>query len=212
MEISRRIKNIVLVGKFNPASFDKYFFIKNEILKEEEILTGSIFGALGGMQLVSNKYNIIISINQIIISATNPEKDDDEIEATIISLIKGAKKVNVVALGMNFHWHIEDSEKSMEIISKEFFYNDKLDLFTKFFNSEDALFGAYASINYMDSRLKLDIKPNNIIDNASKKNVMNFAFNFHFDIVNRDDNSELIKYLSDYNAYKEKSEEIISIF
>ncbi len=51
-----RIKNIVLVGLFNPSFFDKYLFIKNGIVKEEEILDGSIFGIVGGMQLICSRF------------------------------------------------------------------------------------------------------------------------------------------------------------
>jgi hypothetical protein len=214
MNIDLKVKNIVLVGIFNPSLFDKYFFIKNEIVKEEEILDGSIFGVMGGMQLVCSRFHIVISLNQIIISSTNPESDSDEISGIILSFVKAGNIANVTALGINFHWFLEEKSKSLEEISKDFFYNDKLELFKKFFNSSDSMFGAYASINFKDSRLKLDIKPNKIQDNnrVVVQNIISFAFNFHFDIKNFSDNTELLHILEEYGLYREEGERIISIY
>jgi len=214
MNIDLKIKNIVLVGVFNPNLFDKYFFIKNEIIKEDEILAGSIFGVIGGMQLICSRFHIVISINQIIISSVLPENDDDDISNIILSIIKTGEIVNVTALGMNFHWFLEDGTKSLEETSKEHFYNDKIEIFSKFFKSDDAMFGAYASADFKDSRLKLDIKPNRLHDNNKKviQNAIAFAFNFHFDIKNSSDNTELTKLLTDYSAYREESNRIISLY
>jgi len=214
MILSLKIRNIVLVGAFNPMVFDKYFFIKNQIVKEDEILVGSVFGTLGGMQLVSNKFNIIISLKQIIISATKSESNEDEISKIILSIIEAGKIVNVTAMGINFHWFLEETSKTLEEISKHYFYNDKLKLFSKFFNADNSMFGVYASTNFKDSRLKLDVKPNKLQDIIKKtfQEEISFAFNFHFDIKNQNDNLELIKYLNDYNSYRKESDRIISIY
>ena len=215
MNIDLKIKNIVLVGLFNPNVFDKYFFIKNGIIKEEEILAGSIFGVIGGMQLICSRFHIVISINQIIISSAMPGNDDNDVISNIIlSIVKTGEIANVTALGMNFHWFLEDETKSLEETSKGFFYNDKIEIFSKYFTTADSMFGAYASTNFKDSRLKLDIKPNKLHDNNKKviQNVLVFAFNFHFDIKNSNDNAELTKFIVDYSAYREESKRIISMY
>ena len=55
MQSTLKIKNIVLVGIFNPSAFDKYFFIKNNLATEEEILPNSTFGNLGIVNLFTSK-------------------------------------------------------------------------------------------------------------------------------------------------------------
>jgi hypothetical protein len=214
MNIDLKIKNIVLVGVFNPTLFDKYFFIKNEIINEKDILEGTFFGAIGGMQLICSNFNIIISVNQIIISSTKPEKDDDEISKIILLIINNCNFMTVSALGINLHWFMEDATQTIEKFSKEYFFNDKLRLFNDFFSSNDSRFGVYASTNFKDSRLKLDIKPNKVHDIFTNidSDAQIFAFNFHFDIKDSSNNNEIVRYLADYNAYRKESERIISIY
>lgn len=214
MTIYLSVKNIVLVGLFNPALFDKFFFIKYNIIKEEEILPGSNFAAIGMMQLVCNKFNLVITPNQVIISSTRPESDKDEISGVMLSIIDAGNIANVKAFGMNFNWLAKESTQTLEKTSKNYFYNEKMKLFSKYFISPDSMYGVYASTNFKGSRLKLDIKPTKLEDSLKTiiQEQISFAFNFHFDIKNSSNSLELIKYLTDYSTYREQSEQIISIY
>lgn len=216
MQTSKNIKNIVLIGNFQSLipSFDKYFFIKNNIVAENEILPNSIFDTIGGVQLISNKFYIIITGNQIAVTATKPENNDDKINSVLSAIIKAANIINIEALGINFHIFIVDNSVTMEELSKKYFFNEKIDVFSKYFNTPDTRYGAYASINFKDARLKLDIKPSVILSNADQKKQegINFAFNFHFDIKSKIDNSEVIKYLGDYNLYEDETGKVISLY
>jgi hypothetical protein len=214
MNISLKVKNIVLVGVFNPSTFDKYFFIKNNIVKEDEILPNSIFGEIGIVQLLSQNFHVMINLNQIIVSSLKPENDTNEISKITLSILKTGKISNLSAMGINAQWFLDDNSKKMEELSKGFFYNEKLELFTKFFNADNSRFGVYASTNFKDSRLKLDIKPSIIQDilKTTIQDVILFAFNFHFDFKDDIENIKLISYLNDYNSYIEESKRIISIY
>ena len=213
MQTKLHIRNIVLVGMFNPLLYDKYFFIKNDLLKEEEISEKSVFGNVFGGQLNSNKFQVIFSLNQIIITSFSPEVKDEIISNFIIKFIKAAYLYNSInAFGYNLHWYLEENIDSLEETSKHYFYRDDIDLLRNFFNNNDAMFGVYASTNIKDSRLKLDIKPTKIkdIDN-NIQNKFNFIFNFHFDLMNKDE-EEREKFLSEYKLYFEESEKIMLFF
>jgi len=215
MQTNLGIKNIVLVGLFNVQQLDKYFFIKNEIVKDEDILKGSIFDSIGGVtQLVCENFNVLISAQQIIITDSKPENNDNGIADIISKILKSATDIKITALGINFHWFLSDEKISLEEFSRRLFYNDKVELFNKCFISKDYMFGAYASTNFKNSRLKLDVKPtitHNSLDN-SVYNVIDFSFNFHFDNKNKFDNVEILNYLSEFDSYKSESEKIISIY
>lgn len=210
------IKNIVLIGTFNVNNFDKYFFIKNKIVTEEAILPGSIFDPVGGViQLVTDKFNIVISLQQIIISATKLDDNSDGTDSIMSQILICGGITNTTALGINFHWFLSDDQISFAELSRKFFYNDKIKVFEKFFNTDDSMFGAYASTQFKDARLKLDVKPN-IINNTltkSTQNVLNFAFNFHFDSKNKSNSGdEILGYLKEYEVYRSESEKIMSIY
>ena len=208
MMLDIKVKNIVLVGNFNPSYFDKYFFIKNGIASEEEILKNSVFNALGVMQLVCDKFSVVINTNQIIISAQHPVHKDVEIDKLMRTLIEAGNLLNLKALGFNFHWFLWDESKSFNELSKELFYNNNNKMFTDIFNTNDSMYGAYVSKDIKESRLKLDIKP----VNTPELNAINFQFNFHFEIRDKSTSSEATEYLNDYNFYVDACDKIISIY
>jgi len=208
MMLDIKVKNIVLVGNFNPSNFDKYFFIKNGIASEEEILKNSVFNALGGMQLVCDRFSIVINPKQIIVSSILPVDKDAEIEKLIVKLIEAGDLVNLTALGFNFHWFLWDESCTFHELSKKLFYNNSSKLFSDVFNTNDSMYGTYASKDIKKSRLKLDVKP----VNAPDLDAMNYQFNFHFDIQDKSTNSEAIEYLNDYSFYVDECNKIISIY
>ena len=210
-QVELKIKNIVLAGIFNPTIFDKYFFIKNGLIKDEEILSNSVFGVLGNVQLVTNKINFSINANQIVVTDLMPNENINEIEVLIAAFIKAANLINITGLGINFNWFLDDKAKTIPQLTREYFYSDDITLFSKYFNTEDASFGVYASRNFGNSRLKLDVKPSLVqeLNNPILQSVIHLSFNFHFDIKNKDNNSEVLEYLKDYGMYKKESENIM---
>jgi len=203
-----KVRNIVLIGGFNPTFFDKYFFIKNGFASEEELLKNSVFNALGGMQLVTEAFNIVINPGQIIISAQQPSENGVKINALMKTLIEAGDLKNLRALGINFHWFLWDENRSYNELSKELFYNESNRMMSEVFNTDESMYGAYVSKDVKSSRLKLDIKP----INAPDLEAINFQFNFHFEIDSNSPSASTIEYLNDYDYYADECEKIISIY
>lgn len=220
MQASLITTNIVFVGLFNISLFDKYFFIKNKIFDEEDILSESRFDTVNGIQLITNVLDVIIVQNQIIISSKiiepNSNVGNEEINKIALSIIERGKVLNISAFGINFNWSIEDTSMSLQDLSKSLFYSDNISLLNNFFNNQDSVFGIYASTKFKNARLKLDVKPSNahqIINNTViSKEVIIFGFNFHFDVKDLLQNTEVLNYLNDYSDYKKESKRIISIY
>jgi hypothetical protein len=215
MQAKVLVKNIVLAGRFNPSFFDKYFFIKNNIANESEILGNSSFIAIGAIQLITNEFNILITVNQIVITDSIPNKNQDRINHIIRSIIECGNLYSITAIGINFHWLLTDNSKSFKQLSKDLFYRDDIGVLSNYFNTDDSMYGLYASKVVKDSRLKLDIKPSNLQQiNVQSLDIsgMLFTFNFHFDIKNKINTEEVLNYINDYVFYKEESEKLLSIY
>ena len=214
MRTELRIKNIVLIGGFNPSYFDKFFFIKNKIFDENEILKNSNFGSLGVVNLLTTKIQLIISPNQIIITSQIPEDDSVLLNNILLKIIIDSNLLNISAVGINFQWSINDETKKIEELSKELFYNKNNKLTDNFFNTDDSRYGIYLSKNYLDSRLKLDIKPvfsKNLINNT-EEDFIQFGFNFHFDIKSDDKINKISKILNDYHSYESECIKLATVY
>jgi hypothetical protein len=197
-------KNIVLVGSFNTLQFDKFFFIKNGIVREEDILPNSLFSP-NGIQILTPEFNIIVVPNQIVFTQINLLSDS--IKELSLLFIK-ATNISATAIGINFTWSIY-AKNSLEEESKAYFMNDKNPMFSANFGVADALFGAYISKNIGNGRLKLDIKPNMIVNPSISTpiKVLNFMFNYHFE--NR---ADIFVEINNYTSLKLDSQNIMSTY
>ena len=212
MKSDLKIKNIVLVGSFNPSAFDKLFFVKNNIFKEEEILPNSIF-SFDGVQLITNDFNIVIVLNQLIISSQHPDKKDDKINDVLLKIVLVSSIKNITASGINFHWTIVCEEKeSIEEITKSNFYNENNKLLSTFFNTQDSKYGIYASKNINLARMRFDVKPIKALENSTHKHALNFSFNFHYDVKDKEKLTDLVDFFKKYDEYRDECEKIISSF
>lgn len=177
-------RNIVFIGEFKPAIFDRLYFTKGNFLSENDFLEGSIF--LPDLTIIDTK-NFVIEINQNRFSI-NFKEVNFKIEASL--LIKLLRDSKIKAFGFNFKRalfieNISDSKKYF------FFENNVLN---NFFNSKETAYGYYISRPFEGSRLKLDIKPVKLqkVDENIVLNALDFNFNFHFEATNYEE--ELEKY------------------
>ena len=225
MKAEALLRSVVIVGLFHVSDFDKYFFVKTGIVSAEEWeLDEAFFEAAGMVQLTCPNFNIVVTTHQIIIADSNAvgEKAGIDIYGIAKLLIAGLRHLNdktnhflagtkaLSALGINFNWFLLDGETPINRLSKAYFYNDRVPIFPKFFGADDAAFGASASTDVGDARLKLDIRPTTIQDpvTSTSKNYMGFLFNFHFSFNN--DLDVLERYLDDHAYYGSVSEQIMS--
>ena len=208
-----KIQTIVIVAQsFNPSIFNQHWLIKNNFVDETDIAANSIFMP-GVINLFTKNYNLLVLPEklqfQLINSGTSFKSD---IEKALLPIIEKLPEVPYKAIGINFSWHITDTEKSIIELSKELFYFKESKLHQNF-NSDNARFGAYMSNEYMQSRLKLDIKTVKAVEiNTSKEEeVIQFAFNFHIDFNVDNCQDLLIGSLNDWEEYRKEAERIINI-
>ncbi|MFZ1785383.1 MAG: hypothetical protein WAU23_09260 [Ferruginibacter sp.] len=213
MNIDIKNKNLVLIGQFNPLQFDKYFFIKNEFFSEEEISDKSIFSEFQ-VHLFSKHFAMLIHLDRIQISDLSPDYDGEnelpDFACKLLSLVNNS--FPLIAIGINFQWFVHDGNKSIENLSKEVFYSKDISIFEKYFNTEDVAFGTYVSKKIKDARLKLEVKPIVAmnIKNKTGETLLNWLFNFHIDLPENCDQTQVNSYIKDFDYYKNESLQIIS--
>lgn len=209
MELSLTVKNLVIVGSFQPSKFDKYFFLKNNIFKEEEISETSIFSEQFCV-VDARGFNLTIIPNQLIFTEKVPQLND--LLSEIFSKLVCFLDFSGIAFGINLHWYLFSEDKTNEL-TKKYFYNENASI-NKFFDGDNISYGCYLSKDFGNSRLKLDIKPATVsrIETNLEQRVISFAFNFHTDLKSKNCKEEILKSLSELGQYTDETKSIINLY
>jgi hypothetical protein len=209
METSLTVKNIVLLGEFQPSKFDKYYFLKNNIFEEYEISEESLFTSDFTI-VIARGFNLTIVANQLVLNEIEP-KTDDAISELMSKIVSTCAFIGT-GFGINLHWYLFSGDKTSEV-AKKYFYNEKSVLNT-FFNEENVSYGSYISKDFGNSRLKLDIKPATVvtIDSEIEQRIISFGFNFHTDLKGDDFKADIFKSLSEFKDYINETFKIISLY
>lgn len=195
--------SIVILGDFNPVNYDKLFFIKNDLISEEEFLESSIFTPKFS-RINTNNLVINIELNKVIIF-NSTDVENKLLKNTAKKIIEVPNsKVNII--GFNFRWFLLIDD--IYNFTKKHFYLQDNNILNKHFNSKNTAYGYYISDDILDSRLKLEIKPSILQEVRTNKsqNILSFDFNFHIEKVqdNTIENS-----LDNYTSYLDKAQQII---
>ncbi len=206
-------QNVVLViNNINTGVFDKFWFVENNVFTREEILQDSIFAP--GVSVVStNDCNLSVLPNQVQFAV----KSDDPVVGTncvmrkMSAFISALSNVRVVAMGMNFSWRIEDSDNTITAFTRNLFDNTQSRLH-QYFNHVDARFGTYISQDVdNETRLKLDVKPVNTLENGSIVDFVLASFNYHSDVKVANYQEYLLHLLEKWPSLNSNSEEIVCL-
>ena len=210
-------QNVVIVTQdVSTTMFNQYWFIHNGIFSPEEILADSIF-VPGLTNLSTQECNLIITPNQFQFNVKSEDSTTSckcitERLMRIVEKVSGAG-IQMKAIGLNFIWKIFEENIGVPLFSKRLFYLPSSHLH-QVFDVKDARFGTYVSKNFLQSRLKLDIKPV-ISDGTGEPNEFILAaFNFHRDLTV--DNSEqltveLLEQLKSWNLYYDESARLVCL-
>ena len=184
MELQKELKGqtvVILANSFNPSIFNQYWLVSKEFIPEGDIQPASVITP-GITQIMTPGFHMLVVPDQLQFNYTGDEKFpfQDSLQKTLKPMMEQLKEVPYRAIGLNYVWFVFDPKKSMPALSREMFCFGDAPLF-RAFQAEDARFGSYLSRNFETFRVKLDIKPVMIQENESKKEFLQFAFNFHAD-------------------------------
>lgn len=206
-------QNVVLViNNINTGVFDKFWFVDNGVFVREEFLQDSIFAP--GLSVVSTKdcsLTVLPNQVQLAVKSDDPQVGINCVMQKMSAFIKALSNVRVVAMGMNFTWRVEDREKHINALTRELF-DAPQDKLHQYFNHQDARFGTYISQDYdNETRLKLDIKPVNSLEDGVVIDFIMAAFNYHSDVKVQNYQEYLLHLLEKWPLLNSNAEEIICL-
>lgn len=215
MAITRKLiaQNVVLaLNNVNTGVFDKFWFVDNGVFARDEFLQDSIFAP--GLSVVStNNCSLTVLPNQVqfAVKSDDPQIGTNCVMQKMSAFIKALSNVRVVAMGMNFSWRVEDKEKHITMLTRGLFDVPQNGLH-QYFNHPDARFGTYISQDIdNETRLKLDIKPVNSLEDGTLVDFVLAAFNYHSDVKVSNYQEYLLQLLEKWPSLNRNSEEIICL-
>src|SRR5690606_36875819 len=172
MEKAYLNKSLVLLGGFKPVNFDKLFLVKSGLVQEGDFQDDSVF-LPDYAQISTPRFLIHVNPDRVNIGYKDPS-----------SVLDGSKvsrlfsDSTVKALGVNFKKALILDRKSR---TKDFFYFEE-NILNQHFDDVDTVYGYFASREFPDYRLTLNIKPVKLprVDDPKVYDALDFRFNFRF--------------------------------
>ena len=178
------ISNVVVAAhQFNPSIFKQLWLIKNGIVDEDDFGDGCLFSD-PVVNVQSARFGLLVIPPQLqFVPKVPPAEQEQLIVEKVGAVVQALPHTPYTAVGLNFSWHLRPEDGDIPALTRQLFHVPKKPLF-RLFESEDSRFGGYFSRDILGCRLKLDIKPILLPpkEEEGKREVLQFAFNFHLDI------------------------------
>ena len=186
-------QNLVIVAKnFNPTIIGENWLVKKEIIQASDKQPGSIFSDVVS-QLQTAEFSLTVMPEQLLFNPVSLESQP-LVTSKIGKIVEELKETPFNALGMNFIWHVNSTDKSIEDFSRQLFYNESIGIAKKL-SAPNTKFGYYVSAEVLGFRLKLEVKPVDVTSPTGKSSQIQFAFNYHRDLTQDDKAREIIALL-----------------
>jgi len=196
----------IVAQQFNPSIITQLWLVRNEILSEDDFREGCITSPMVS-QINSREFSLLTLPALLQFVPNNVEGENGDLVRTKLgSIVSKLPHTPYNAIGLNFLWHLDPEGTGMNELTKSIFYRD-IALFREF-NTEDARYGGYLSKDAFGCRLKLDIKPV-IVSVPTKKEYLQFAFNFNLDLSGNNPVEEISLLLTRWNEARALSLQIV---
>lgn len=202
-------QNIVLVtDNINTSVFSEYWFIKNGILREEEIIQPSIF--VPGFVKIETKdcrFEITSQFIQFVLKMDDISKSNTCIKQVLQKMISKLVTLGFKAVGFNFTWLVSDVTGAL---SKTIglFGNGGSPVYDHFLTGDSSL-GAIFSKKYNETtRLNLTIKTADVIDSGAIKTILTSSFNYHRILSGNNVIAQIEDQLKNWNLIRQNAQKI----
>lgn len=201
---------IILANVFNPSALNQHWLISKGIIAEGDFLPQSFF-APNVVKIDTLEFNFLLLPDNFQIQFNSPDKTQAILNSVILPIIEKIGDVPILAAGFNLNWFVSETDKNSSELSRELFFNSNANILNNF-NTSDAKFGIYASKDFNNCRLKMDVKPLNYktADNPDFIEVIQFALNYHLDLQNKTVIKTLEDFIKEWEIYYLESLSLIS--
>jgi len=214
MPIQKENEDIVIVAKsFNPTIFSQLWLVRENIVSEAAFAGEHLFSPIM-VNFSTNDFQMLIVPDRLQLTFSENATDKPEIIRQVPeAIVKKLSHTPFVAVGFNFRLVFTPNNKEKYVELAKYFIVADANPISDFFDSSDARFGFYYSKDFMNMRLKLDIKPTSRIDQAGVKNeLLSLNFNFHKDLDSEDKGAQLLSVLGAWTESEKHCAEIANAF
>lgn len=207
--------NVVVVAQqFNPSVFSQLWLVKNHILEEGDFRDGCLFSD-DVAKIESRQFGLLVVPPQLQFRPTLSDEGESDIVAGVVGrIVRTIPHTPYKAIGLNFVWHVWSDDGDMHQLSRSLFFASNSSLLSDFADAKDVMFGGYASRDFGECRLRLDMKPIFNQVNGEPEGRMQFSFNFQVDHLDSPDVeavSVMERHLQSWCELREESNRIVSL-
>jgi len=187
MPIELARSNLVIAAhQFNPSIFSQLWLVRNGIVREDEFSPGCLFSDQAVNVECEHFALLVVPPQMQFAPKVPPESEAELVEQKVGAIVRALPHTPYSAIGLNFIWHVEPEDGDVGAMTRALFFNADRST-CQVFDAEDARFGAYFSRDLFGCRLKLDVKPIIRQTGDERREVVQFAFNFHLDVPQETD-------------------------
>jgi hypothetical protein len=180
---------VLVANDVNVSIFKSAWFGRNQVISEDEMLDDVLISP-GIVQIPTRNFQVIIVPNRIQFFLP-PQRFDvgqQEIDRVLGTIVRLLPHTPYTAIGLNFEYIVTPpSADTFYEWNRKWF---SAPLVEKFPEAKDktSRFGSYFSMDSLEMRLKIDIKPVNVTQEiknlklSSRQEFMRINFNFHEDL------------------------------
>lgn len=172
---------VLAATNLNPSIFNLLWLVREEIIKESEILPDSVYTPLA-VNVPTGEFLFTVVPERVQIRFADPSVSQcnyvEVLQSTLGRIATKLPHTPFSAIGFNMSWILEYGATS-ESRERDVFLSNKNPL-AKFFTEEDCRFGGYLSKMWRQSKVRVEIKP--VSSSVGEKKGLNLAFNFHKDL------------------------------
>jgi len=210
---------VVVANDVNISIFKPWWLIANGIVQESEVISDNVVISPVAIHIPTVGFELGIFPNRIqMVFYPNSDNIQESINRIMGQIIQKLPHTPYTGIGLNYNYLLSLEKSNFYSWTKKNLSSDFTNSITIDDNSKPK-YGSYLSFDFLDGRLKLDVKPVTGNDQISSvdsdwlqgKDLIRANFNFHYDInVQRNSIENMLNILKLWVKNLAKADEIIN--
>ncbi len=165
--------------QFDPAKFSQIWMIQQLHVDPNDFVDpGAAVHAPFLFNQATTQFNLLVVPERIQLMFAPHQEEGGTVKRVMLESLLQVTRIPYSAAGLNFNWLIHANKYPNSVISRKLFFAEGNPFFREF-DTPNACFGAYASKDYLGTRLRVDAKPL-LVEGSSEVDPRGVLFNFNF--------------------------------
>ncbi len=200
--------NVVIAAQqFNPTVFSQIWFLRNNILREDELECQQLFSPMA-VNIEAGRFGLFVVPPQLVFTPKVQANNQQAlVEEVVGAIVRALPHTPFVGAGLNFTWDVWPDREDLGILSRRLFSVPE-NTFFQAFEADDVRFGTYVSKVALDCRMRLDIKP--LKEDREK---LRLFFNFHLDVPQNTEDAvpQILQHLARWDRAAREAQGVVGL-